>query len=549
MSSAMTMICDTRRHLICFDAQRLPNLFTDVLVIGSGVAGLRAAIEAARHGSVLLIAKERVEHSNTYYAQGGIAAVLSPEDSFDQHIEDTLQVGCGLCDRPAVERIVREGPDRINELIDWGVLFDKRGEELLMGLEGGHSAPRIIHALGDETGREISDTLAHVARSTDRLRIFEDCFAIDLITVEGRCLGAITHHRHFGYQIFWARQTILATGGCGRVYRETTNPEVATGDGHALAYRAGAPLRDMEMVQFHPTTLYMAGATRALISEAVRGEGAYLVDRTGRRVMLEYHPDAELAPRDVVSQAILKEMAKQNTTCMYLDVRHLKPEKFRKRFPMISRLCEEFDIDIAAQTIPVRPAAHYMIGGVVTDADARTEIAGLLACGEVASTGVHGANRLASNSLLEGLVFGATAGRVAGEACAANHSMLEHSMVTSEINPSPRTMLDLTDIRNSLRSLMWRNVGIERNGARLAETNEIISLWDRYVMDKIFDDRTGWEMQNLLTLGRLVTAAAEAREESRGVHFRSDYPDTDQARDGQHLILQRTDDALKISTA
>lgn len=545
----MAMLCDTRRHLICFDAQRLPNLFTDVLVIGSGVAGLRAAIEAARHGSVLLIAKERVESSNSYHAQGGIAVVMSPADSFDQHIEDTLQVGCGLCDRPAVERIVRDGPDRINELIDWGALFDKRGEELLMGLEGGHSASRIIHALGDETGREITDTLARIARSTERLRIFEDCFAIDLITVDGRCHGAITHHRHFGYQIFWARQTILATGGCGRVYRETTNPEVATGDGHALAYRAGAPLRDMEMVQFHPTTLYVAGASRALISEAVRGEGAHLVDRNGRRFMPEYHPDAELAPRDVVSRAILKEMATRDTTCMYLDVRHLKPGKFRKRFPMISRMCEEFDIDIAEQTIPVRPAAHYMIGGVLTDLDARTPIPGLLACGEVASTGVHGANRLASNSLLEGLVFGAIAGRVAGEASAANHSRLEYSLVTSEINPSPRTMLDLTDIRNSLRSLMWRNVGIERNGARLTETQEIISLWDRYVMDKIFDDRVGWEMQNMLTLGRLVIATAAAREESRGVHFRTDHPVTQRTYDNKHLLLQRTDDGLKISTA
>jgi len=542
----MTNLYDSRRYLTRFDVQRLPSLFTDVLVIGSGVAGLRAAIEAARYGSVLLVTKGRTDESNTAWAQGGVAVVTSPEDTFNQHVEDTLTVGCGLCDRTAVERIVRDGPARIKELIEWGAIFDRRGQNLALGLEGGHSAHRIVHALGDETGREIADTLIRVARTTDRLRVFEGCFAIDLVDVEGRCCGLTTFHRHFGHQIFWAKQTILATGGCGQVYRETTNPEIATGDGHAMAYRAGVPLRDMEMVQFHPTTLYVAGATRALISEAVRGFGAHLVDRQGRRFMPEYHANAELAPRDVVSRAILTEMAKQDATCMYLDVRHLNIEKFRKRFPGITRLCEEFDIDVSTQRIPVRPAAHYMIGGVVVDEYTRTGMPGLLACGEAASSGVHGANRLASNSLLEGLVFGAIAGQVAGEAAASDPSPMQPGRVRSDIEPSPRTMLDVADICNSLRSLMWRNVGIERSGPRLVETAEIIEFWGRYMMDKLFDDRAGWETQNMLSIARLMTASALAREESRGVHSRSDFPETNAALDNKHVVVQSRDGKMDL---
>lgn len=537
---------DTRRYLTSFDVHRTPNLFVDVLVIGSGVAGLRAAIEASQFGSTLLITKGRIDHSSTAWAQGGIATVMSPTDSFDQHVQDTLDVGCGLCERPAVERIVREGPDRLRELIDWGGIFDRRGPELLLGLEGGHSAPRVIHALGDATGREIADTLSRVARSTENLRVFEDCFAIDLIDVDGVCRGATTFNRHFGHQVFWAHQTILATGGGGRLYRESTNPEVCTGDGHAMAYRAGLALRDMEMVQFHPTTLYVAGATRALISEAVRGEGAHLVDRQGRRFMPDYHPQAELAPRDVVSRAIIKEMARQDATCMYLDARHIQTDKFRKRFPSISRLCEEFDIDIATQPIPVRPAAHYMIGGVVVDAEGQTTMPGLWACGEVASSGVHGANRLASNSLLEGLVFGAVAGRHAGEQAQTSAGQRVPVPIRHEVRPSARTMLDLPDVRNSLRSVMWRNVGIERCGPRLDETCEIIGFWGQYVMDKLFDELQGWEIQNMLTLARLVAVGARERTESRGTHYRTDFPNTDPGEQGRHLTLQRNQDQLVI---
>ncbi len=539
---------DTRRYLTRFEVHRVPNLFTDVLVIGSGVAGLRAAIEAAQHCSVLLITKARLDNSNTAWAQGGIAVVTAQDDSFEKHIEDTLKVGCGLCDRQAVERIVKEGPARIREMIDWGALFDRRGNELHRGLEAGHSEARILHAMGDATGREVADTLIRVARGQERLRIFEDCFALDLITADGRCCGVTTYHRHFGHQIFWAKQVILASGGCGRLYRETTNAEIATGDGHAMAYRAGVPLRDMEMMQFHPTTLYVAGASRALISEAVRGFGAHLVDKEGHRFMPEFHPDAELAPRDVVSRAILTQMARQNATCMYLDARHLGAEKFRKRFPGITRLCEEFDIDVSRDLIPVRPAAHYMIGGLVVDAEARTGMPGLFACGEAASSGVHGANRLASNSLLEGLVFGAIAGRNAAEAAAVNGSPGQPKKVVSQINPSSRTMLDVADVRNSLHSMMWRNVGIERLGERLTETAEIIGFWGRYVMDKLFDDPQSWEVQNMLTVARLMTASALQRQESRGVHYRLDFPESDPKLDGKHIVVRRADDKLEIAT-
>jgi len=545
----MAELYDTRRYLTRFDVRRMPNLFTDVCVIGSGVAGLRAAIEAARDCSVLLITKGRVDDSNTAHAQGGIATVTSPEDSFERHIEDTLKVGCGLCDRAAVERIVRDGPERIRELIDWGGVFDHRGHELLRGLEAGHSVPRVIHAQGDATGREVADTLIRVTRGQENIRIFEDCYAIDLIDVDGRCCGVTTYHRHFGHQIFWAKQTILASGGCGRLYRESTNPEVATGDGHAMAYRAGVLLRDLEMVQFHPTTLYVAGASRALISEAVRGEGAHLVDRQGRRFMPDYHPAGELAPRDVVSRAILSEMAKQDATCMYLDARHLNTDKFLKRFPSISRLCQEFDIDTGAQPIPIRPAAHYMIGGAVVDSETHTSMPGLLACGEAASSGVHGANRLASNSLLEGLVFGTAAGAEAGETARKNRSPKQPQEVCSDLQSSARTVLDLADVRNSLRSVMWRNVGIERHGPRLTETAEIISFWGQYVMDKLFDEQIGWETQNMLTLARAMTAAARHRQESRGVHFRIDYPATDPKLDTRHTTIQQTPTGMEVRLA
>lgn len=529
---------DTRRYLTNFDTGRMPHILTDVLVIGSGIAGLRAAIEAGRHNTVLVVTKSSAMESNTAYAQGGIAAVHAENDSFESHAADTLRVGCGLGDAEAVALVVREAPGQIRQLQEWGASFDLEGRRIAVGREGGHSAPRVVHALGDATGREIVSTLLRQARSCENIRIFENCFAIDLLTDDGRCVGAVTFHEKFGHQLIWANATILASGGCGRIWRETTNPPIATGDGLAMAFRAGAVMCDMEMMQFHPTTLYVAGAGRTLVSEAVRGEGAWLVNRAGERFMLQVHPQAELAPRDVVSRAILAEMQRTRTTCVYLDARHLPASAFKQRFPHITETCARFGIDVTKDLIPVRPSAHYMIGGLRADLSGRADVESLWAVGEVACTGVHGANRLASNSLLEGLVFGTSAARAAAEDV-ARRPAASPVHIESRISPSGRTELDLADVRNSLRSVAWRNAGIERNGPRLEEMLEIIEFWGRYVMDKVFDDPDGWETQNMLTVARLVAWSARCRTESRGVHFRSDFPASEDQGWRRRIAIRR----------
>ncbi len=536
-----------RRYLLNFDSQRLGQVFTDVLVIGAGVAGLRAAIEAADSAQVVLITKDQPAECNTAYAQGGIAVVSNPEDSIEAHVRDTLEVACGLGDKSLIQRMAAEGPRRIQELTSWGATFDLENGAVALGIEGGHSARRIVHARGDATGREVSRALARKVASMESVRLFDQCFVIDLVVDEGRCLAALTFHPKYGHQIIWARQTVLASGGAGCLFRETTNSPAATADGHALAFRAGALLRDMEFVQFHPTALYVAGAARALISEAVRGEGAYLVDRDGNRFMQNYHPDGELAPRDVVSRSILRQIVATSATCVYLDVRHFPRGRFAERFPNIAALCRDFDINVERDLIPVRPAAHYMIGGVAVDADGRSSIDGLWACGEAASTGVHGANRLASNSLLEGLVFGQRAGAMAAQTALQRHSAAGPSAFRSFLEPSPRTELDLADVRNSLRALCWRNLGIERSRDRLAETIEIVDFWARYVMDKVLSDRAGWETQNMLTAARLIAEAARAREESRGVHFRNDFPAQDDRRFRGHVTLRRSEGGIATS--
>jgi len=531
---------ESRRYLVNIDSRGTHQLFTDCLVVGAGIAGLRAAIEAGQHCSVILVCKGSLQDSNTWKAQGGIASVLRDDDSFESHIADTLKTGCGLCDSSTVEMVVRQGPELVQQLAEWGTEFDKTGGQIETTLEGGHSRPRIAHAHGDETGRVIADALTGKISGNSNIKVIENFYAIDLLTnSENQCIGVLGYDSKRGPQIIWAANTILATGGLGQLYRETTNPKVATGDGVAMAWRAGAVLQDLEFVQFHPTTLYVAGASRALITETLRGEGAVLVDNEGRRFMKEYHEAGELAPRDVVSRAILSQMLKTQSTHVYLDVRHFDKAHFAKRFPQIFELCESFDIDISKDLIPVRPSAHYAIGGVKTDSIAKTSIANLYACGEVAATGLHGANRLGSNSLLEGLVFGRIAGVQAARAAQEDSSHIARPMVRYEVPHSDRTRLDTADVRNALRALMWRNVGITRRARPLAEAQEIIRFWQRYVMDKVFESPEGWECQNMLTVSLLMARAAEQRKESRGVHFRSDFPQTDDEHFAKHIEVVR----------
>jgi len=533
------MSFDVPRYLVPFHPKRIPHHFADVLVIGGGIAGLRAAMEIDPRLSLLVITKDTMEQSNSAFAQGGIASVIDPEDNFDSHVEDTLVAGANLCDREVVEMVVREAPDHIRQLIEWGTNFDKEKGELLLGREGGHSHRRIVHALGDATGHEVMRAMIARARSAHDADIWPNTFTIDLLTHEGRCRGALVWHARHGRTFIWAKQTILCTGGAGQVYRETTNPEVATGDGLAIAYRAGAELRDMEFMQFHPTVLYIAGGNRSLITEAMRGEGARLIDATGRRFMPDYDERAELAPRDVVSRAIVAQMEKTRQPSVFLDLSHLEPERVRKRFPGIARTCAEFGIDIATDPIPVRPGAHYMIGGVTVDHDGRTTLPGLWAAGEVTSSGLHGANRLASNSLLEGLVFGAHAGAGASAAALGEADSFRAVPLENPVTEAHSEPLDLGDIRNSLKSLMWRAAGVKSSGPQLADAEQTIRRWCRYVLARQLADPAGWELQNMLTVANLMVASDLAREESRGVHLRSDFPERDDSHWRRHLTMRR----------
>ncbi len=527
-----------RRYLVNIDSTATPQLFADCLVVGAGIAGLRAAIEAAHDCNVMIVCKGSLQDSNTYKAQGGIASVLEKSDSFESHIADTLNTGCGICNQDIVGLVVRQGPELIEQLLHWGAEFDLTEGHVATTLEGGHSHARVAYAHGDETGRIIAETLIRKVTENQNIKILENIYTIDLLTGDqGECAGIIGSDNQGNLQIIWASNTILATGGAGQLYRETTNPEGATGDGIAMAYRAGAILRDLEFVQFHPTTLYIAGATRALITETLRGEGAVLVDSKGRRFMKEYHEAAELAPRDVVSRAILEQMRKTESTHVYLDVRHLDKIYLTKRFPLITELCESFDIDVGHDLIPVRPSAHYMIGGARVNSVAETRIRNLYACGEVASTGLHGANRLGSNSLLEGLVFGKISGRSVTQNKKDDTLQLKHRQIEYHVPHSDRSQLDTADVRNSLRALMWRNVGITRSIQPLKEAQEIISFWQRYVMDKVFDSPQDWECQNMLTVCLLMARSAQMRQESRGVHFRNDFPNTDDEHFKEHIEI------------
>ena len=505
------------------------HIRTDFLIIGGGVAGLRAAVELARNGEVLVVTKDAPTESSSEYAQGGVAVALSDEDEISIHFDDTIRAGDGLCLRRAVGTLVEEGPTRIRELILWGAEFDREGTKLAFTQEAAHTKRRILHAQGDSTGREIMRVLTGKVRESKNVSKIDFAFTRDLIIQNNRCVGAIVCQQKLKkVLLISARAVLLATGGAGQLYERTTNPPVATGDGTAMAYRAGATIMDMEFVQFHPTALYLRNAPQFLLSEAMRGEGGMLRNITGQRFMDGYHPARELAPRDVVTRAIHAEMGLTGSRHVFLDMTHLNADYIIKRFPRIYRTCKDLGIDIAREPIPVSPAAHYIMGGVKTDLWGATNIPGLFAAGETACTGVHGANRLASNSLLEGLVFGERAGLAAARygrklvtGARALSNVPGHRLHKGQDRPDATQ--DFSAIRSALKTLLWEKVGIVRNKKDLSTALKQLRTWDRLLKDHA-PDRSFFELKNMLTAALLITRSALAREGSVGAHFRNDFP-------------------------
>lgn len=508
----------------------------DFLVIGGGVAGLSFALEAADHGSVAVLTKRARHEGNTHYAQGGIASVIAPGDTFEEHIEDTLVAGAGLCHRDAVEVTVKEGPDRLRQLLALGAEFSKdRSGELDLGREGGHRKRRVAHA-GDITGREVERALLAACDEKKNITFFPDTAAIDLI----RDRSAHSAARVFGFyalmpsgniETFLGRVTVLASGGAGKVYLYTTNPDVATGDGLAMAYRAGADVANMEFYQFHPTALYHPEAKNFLISEALRGEGGRLRLKSGERFMDRYHPLAELAPRDIVARAMDAEMKRTGDEYVLLDMTHLGRAFLAERFPNIYATCRAFGVDMAVQPIPVVPAAHYQCGGVVTDLWGRTTLPGLYAIGEVACTGLHGANRLASNSMLEGLVFGHRAAKVSAQTLSEMSFPKEDPPIwdPGAAVPSDETVV-VTHNWDELRRSMWNYVGIVRSSKRLMRARRRLDLLREEIREYYWRfkvTRDVIELRNIADVAHLVIDCATRRKESRGLHYTIDYPDRD----------------------
>ena len=557
--------------------------YADYAVVGSGVAGLRAAIELSSAGTVLVLAKSDLSESATAYAQGGIAVALSDEDEIGLHEQDTLAAGDGLCRPESVALLVEEGPKYITQLIEWGTDFDRAGTKLAFTREAAHSRSRILHAHGDSTGREISRALLARAHALPHLHLRAHAFTTGLIVENGRVCGLrFLDETDGSIHEVRAGAVLLATGGLGQLYRETTNPAVATGDGMAIAYEAGAVLSDMEFVQFHPTALAIKGAPRFLLSEALRGEGGILRNIDLERFMKRYAEAQELAPRDVVARAIVSEMHRTNAMHVYLDMTAKSAEFLERRFPRIYSTCLSYGLDLATDMAPVCPAAHYMMGGVKTDLWGRTSLPGLYAAGETADTGVHGANRLASNSLLEGLVFGARAGdAMLKDAPAVKHKSgpLPGSLAPKPGNSAPGTRpADEKPAASAqlsqIRDVMWRHVGILRSGKELSAAIALLEKMELHAVatpEKRLSASTGdghghtgvpglsgvvatteqehatradFELRNLHTLAALIARSALAREESRGSHYRSDFPYRDDDIFQKHSLIQRSKDVV-----
>jgi len=518
-------------------------LNTDFLVVGSGIAGLNFALKAAKYGNVTIVTKKEIMESNTNLAQGGIAAVTRKDDSVQLHIKDTLNVGSGLSNKRIVKLLAEQGPEAIRNLLSFGVNFDKENDELHLTTEGGHSMARVLHS-GDSTGKEIEQAMTESVRENRDIEVFENCVAIDLLLKNRECIGAkILDIKNRDICDIFARATILATGGIGYIYQNTTNPEIATGDGIAMALRAGAKIEDMEFVQFHPTTLNKLGAPHFLISEALRGEGAILVTESGERFMLDYDSMGDLAPRDIISRTIFNELKNGS---VYLDIRHKGKSFILDRFPTIHRECLKYDIDITEDLIPVSPAAHYICGGIKTNEYGETTVANLLAFGECTCTGVHGANRLASNSLLESVVFSSL-----GAKKAKNYlkNKIEAPPQQKETVFSNIESQELTYIKAELRTAMWDYVGIIRTEenmslmlSKLEHLNRRLDAFGGKGVNTLF-----LEIKNMVTIANLVTKAAHTRKESRGTHYRTDYPTTDDKNWLKHICFEQREEKLHIS--
>lgn len=506
---------------------------TDYVIVGAGIAGLRAAIGLAGDGArVLVVTKEALGESNTHYAQGGIAVAMSGEEDVALHLTDTVNAGDGLVNREAARVLVEEGPQRVEELLRWGTDFDRENGRLMLTREGAHSRNRILHAHGDATGAEIGRSLLRHARAIPNIRLLEWTTTIDLMLDAGIVAGVELLDREGHPFRVRARAVLLASGGAGQVYSDTTNPLVATGDGIAMAWRAGAEVADMEFYQFHPTALSLPGVQRFLLSEALRGEGAYLRNAAGARFMERYHPLLELAPRDVVARAITREGSGEQGEPLpvYLDMRHVTGIDPATRFPGISGFLAQHGLDLRRDLIPVGPAAHYLMGGIRTDVHGRTSLQRLYAAGEAACTGVHGANRLASNSLLEGLVFGARAAEAMRE---------QSAMQPREPDPCVEPLYaeaDFSELRERLQRMMWEKAGLLRDAGGLRAAQQSLDALGEEIPET--SNRQGIELRNLLAVGEMIVASALAREESRGAHFRNDFPKRDDQRFGRHSVMR-----------